>query len=106
MSLQLLNTSARLITDVDPVIINLCEQLGIASRGIDIEYDHMYLALADSPEIFLTSSSIRTNEDVYTTPDVFLNIILDIASGMITKLAYEKQGYTYAPFTNRTSRNH
>ena len=95
MSLQLLSTSARLITDVDPVIINLCEQLEIDSRWIDIEHDHVYLALADSPEIFLTSSSIRLKEDVYTSPDVFLNIILDIASGMPTKLAYEKQGYTF-----------
>ena len=95
MSLQLLNSACRLITDVDPVIINLCKQLEIHSRWIDIEHDHMYLALADSPEIFLTSSSIRLKEDVYTTPDVFLNIILDIASGMATKLAYEKQGYTF-----------
>ena len=95
MSLQLLNSAGCLITDVDPVIINLCKQLEIASRWIDIEHDHMYLALADSPEIFLTSSSIRLKEDVYITPDVFLNIILDIASGMATKLAYEKQGYTF-----------
>ena len=94
MSLQLLNTSARLITDVDPVIINLCEQLGIKTDAID-GHDHMYLALADSPEMFLTSASIRSKKDVYTTPDVFLNILLDIVSGMPTKLAYEKQGYTF-----------
>ena len=95
MSLQLLSTSARLITDVDPVIINLCEQLGIKIGWIDIRHDHMYLALADSPEMFLTSASMRLKEDVYTTPDVFLNILLDIASGMSTKLAYENQGYTF-----------
>lgn len=95
MSLQLLNSPTRLITDVDPVIINLCKQLGIDSHWIDIEHDHMYLALADRPERFLTSSSIRVKEDVYITPDVFLNIILDITSGMPTKLAYEKQGYTF-----------
>ena len=87
MSLQLLSTSARLITDVDPVIINLCEQLGIKTRWIAIEHDHMYLALIDSPEMFLASASIRSKEDVYTTPDVFLNIHLDIASGMTAKLA-------------------
>ena len=95
MSLHLLNSASRLITDIDPVIINLCQQLEVASRWIDIEHDHMYLALADSPEIYLTSSSIRLKEDVYITPDVFLNIILDIASEMPTKLAYEKQGYTF-----------
>ena len=95
MSLQLLNSASRLITDVDPVIINLCQQLGIETGWIDIEHDHMYLALADSPEMFLTSSSIRSKEDVYTTPDVFLNILLDIISGTPTKLAYEKQGYTF-----------
>ena len=95
MSLQLLSTSARLITDVDPVIINLCGQLGIKIRWIDIARDHMYLALANSPEMFLTSASTRSKQDAYTTPDVFLNIILDIASGMSTKLAYEKQGYTF-----------
>ena len=95
MSLHLLNSAGRLITDVDPVIINLCEQLGIKTGWIDIGHDHMYLALADSPEMYLTSASMRLKEDVYTTPDVFLNILLDIASGMTTKLAYEKQGYTF-----------
>ena len=95
MSLQLLNSAGRLITDVDPVIINLCKQFEIDSRWIDIEHDHMYLALADSPEIYLTSASIRLKEDVYITPDIFLNIILDIASGIPIKLAYEKQGYTF-----------
>ena len=45
--------------------------------------------------MYLTSASMRSKEDVYTTPDVFLNILLDIASGMPTKLAYEKQGYTF-----------
>ena len=95
MSLQLLSSAGRLITDIDPVIINLCQQLEVDSRWIDIEQDHMYLALADSPEMFLTTASMRSREDVYTTPDVFLNIILDIASGMPAKLAYEKQGYTF-----------
>ena len=95
MSLQLLNSADKLITDVDPVIINLGKQLEIDSRWIDIEHDHMYLSLAARPERFLTSSSIRLNDDVYTTPDVFLNILLDIASGMPAKLAYEKQGYTF-----------
>ena len=95
MSLQLLNSAGRLITDIDPVIINLCQQLEVASRWIDIEHDHMYLVLADSPEMFLTTASMRSREDVYTTPDVFLNILLDIASGIPTKLAYEKQGYTF-----------
>ena len=95
MSLHLLNSAGRLITDIDPVIINLCEQLGIKTGWIGIGHDHMYLALAGSPDMFLTTASMRSNEDVYTTPDVFLNILLDIASGMPTKLAYEKQGYTF-----------
>ena len=95
MSLHLLSSAGRLITDVDPVIINLCHQLDIKAGWIDIGHDHMYLALVDSPDMFLTSASIRSKEDVYTTPDVFLNILLDIASGMATKLAYEKQGYTF-----------
>lgn len=95
MSLHLLHSAGRLITDVDSVIINLCHQLDIKTGWIDIGHDHMYLALADSPEMFLISASMRSKEDVYTTPDVFLNILLDIASGTPTKLAYEKQGYTY-----------
>ena len=95
MSLQLLKSSARLITDVDPVIINLCQQLGIKTGWIDIGHDHMYLALVDNPEMFLTSSSLRSKEDVYATPDVFLNILLDVASGVLAITAFEKQGYTY-----------
>ena len=96
MSLQLLNTSARLITDVDPVIINLCEQLGIETYRIILEHDHMFIAQAQKLDcLFLTTSSRRTNKDVYTTPEIFLEILLDITSGTSTKLAYEKQGYTF-----------
>ena len=43
MPLQLLNTPARLITDVDPVIINLCQQLGIETHWIILEHDHIYI---------------------------------------------------------------
>ena len=96
MSLQLLSTPARLITDVDPVIINLCEQLGIKTFWIDFGHDHMFIAQAQNlKRLFLTTASKRRNEDVYTTPDVFLNILLDIASGMSVITAFEKQGYTY-----------
>ena len=96
MSLQLLSTPARLITDVDPVIINLCEQLGIEMHWNSLVRDHMFIAQAQDLEcLFLTTSYRRTNEDVYTTPDVFLNILLDITSGTPAKLAYEKQGYTF-----------
>ena len=96
MSLQLLSTPARLITDVDPVIINLCKQLGIKTFWIDFGHDHMFIAQAQKLEcLFLTTASKRRNEDVYTTPDVFLNILLDITSGTPAKLAYEKQGYTF-----------
>ena len=96
MSLQLLSTSARLITDIDPVIINLCRQLNIKTYSIILEDDHMYLAQVNKPEsLFLMTASKRTNKDVYTTPEIFLEILLDIASGTPTKLAYEKQGYTF-----------
>ena len=96
MSLHLLKSAGRLITDVDPVIINLCEQLGIKTGWIDIGHDHLFIAQAQKLEcLFLTTASKRRNEDVYTTPDVFLNILLDITSGTSAKLAYEKQGYTF-----------
>ena len=96
MSLQLLRAPARLITDVDPVIINLCQQLGIKTSWITLEHDHMFIAQAQNLErLFLTTSSRRTNKDVYTTPEIFLDILLDITSGTPAKLAYEKQGYTF-----------
>ena len=96
MSLQLLNSAERLITDIDPVIINLCHQLNIKTYSITLKDDHMYLAQASMPEsLFLMTASKRTNKDVYTTPEIFLEILLDIASGTPTKLAYEKQGYTF-----------
>lgn len=96
MSLHFLKTSARLITDVDPVIINLCQQLSIKTTWIILEHDHMFIAGAQNIEcLFLTTSSRRTNEDVYTTPEIFLEILLDITSGTPAKLAYEKQGYTF-----------
>ena len=44
MSLQLLTSAERLITDVDPVIINLCEQLGIETYWIIcVSYIHMIM---------------------------------------------------------------
>ena len=96
MSLQLLNPSARLITDVDPVIINLCQQLGIETYWIILEHDHIYIAHADNLKcLFLTTAPKRTPQDVYVTPDVFLNILLDVASGVLAITAFEKQGYTY-----------
>ena len=96
MPLQFLSTSARLITDVDPVIINLCQQLGIETYWIILEHDHIYMVHASNlKRLFITTAPKRTPHDVYTTPDVFLNILLDIASGMPAKLAYEKQGYTF-----------
>ena len=96
MSLQLLSTSARLITDVDPVIINLCQQFGIKTHRIILEDDHMFIALASKLKcLFLATSSKRTPRDVYTTPEIFLEILLDITSGTPAKLAYEKQGYTF-----------
>ena len=96
MSLQLLSTPARLITDIDPVIINLCQQLGIKTSCIVLEHDHMFIAYTSKLEwLFLTTASRRTPRDVYATPNVFLSILLDITSGMPTKLAYEKQGYTF-----------
>ena len=96
MSLQLLSTSARLITDVDPVIINLCQQFGIKTHRIILEDDHMFIAQAHNLKwLFLTTSAKRTPRDVYTTPEIFLDILLDITSGTPAKLAYEKQGYTF-----------
>ena len=96
MSLQLLNSAGRLITDVDPVIINLCKQLGIETYWIILEHDHIYIAHANNLKcLFLTTAPKRTPQDVYITPDVFLNILLDITSGMSAITAFEKQGYTY-----------
>ena len=96
MSLQLLKSASSLITDVDPVIINLCRQLGIKTYWIILERDHMYIAHANNlKRLFLTTATNRTPQDVYTTPEIFLDILLDITSGTPAKLAYEKQGYTF-----------
>ena len=36
-----------------------------------------------------------TLNDVRVTPEVFSKILMDIASGMEIKTAFEKQGYTF-----------
>ena len=96
MTLHKLATPYSLITDIDDLVITLVEILNVETCNIKPTYDHIYLAnIYDRHSMYIASSAIRAPTDVWTSPDRFYELILDILSGMPVIEAYEKQGYTF-----------
>lgn len=78
-----------LIVDPDSSIVDLAYLLGL-------DHDHFHIH-ANTHHKFqgLTSYMSPTLRDVRVSPEVFSKILIDIASGMEIKTAFEKQGYTF-----------
>ena len=85
-----------LIVDPDSSIVDLAYLLGLEVDGDSLDADHFYIH-ADMKHKFLslTSYSYPTLGDIRVTPEVFSKILIDIASGMEIKTAFEIQGYTF-----------
>ena len=83
-----------LTVDPDSSIVDLAYLLGLAV-DVELSHDHFHMH-SNTIHKFqeLTSYSSPTLEDVRVTPEVFSKILIDIASGMEIKTAFEKQGYT------------
>ena len=94
MKLHRLLAPSYLTVDPDSSIVDLAYLLGL-DVDVDINHDHFHI-LANTKHEFhaLTSYMSPTRRDVRVSPEVFSKILIDIASGMEIKAAFEKQGYT------------
>ena len=95
MKLHKLIAPSYLTIDPDSSIVDLAYLLGL-DVDVDLSHDHFHIH-ANTHHKFqgLTSYTSPTRRDVRTTPEVFSEILVDIASGMEIKTAFEKQGYTF-----------
>ena len=95
MKLRKLVAPQYLTVDPDNSIVDLAYLLGLAV-DVELSHDHFHIQ-SDAQANFqvLTSYRSPTLEDVRVTPEVFSKILIDIASGMEIKTAFEKQGYTF-----------
>ena len=95
MKLHRLLAPSYLIVDPDSSIVDLAYLLGL-DVNVDLSHDHFHIH-ANTQHKFreLTSYISPTDNDVRVTPEVFSKILIDIASGMEIKTAFEKQGYTF-----------
>lgn len=84
-----------LTVDPDKSIVDLAYLLGL-DVNVDLNHDHFHIhANTHHKFLELTSYMTPTLKDVRVTPEVFSKILIDIASGMEIKTAFEKQGYTF-----------
>ena len=95
MKLHRLLAPSHLTVDPDSSIVDLAYLLGL-DVDVDLDDDHFHIH-ADTKHKFqaLTSYKFATPNDVRVTPEVFSKILVDIASGMKIKTAFEKRGYTF-----------
>ena len=95
MNLHKLQSYSYLIVDPEKTIVDLAYLLGLGV-DVDLDHDHFYMAV-DTDINFkeITSYMFPTNRDVRVTPEVFIKILIDIASGTPLKSAFENQGYTF-----------
>ena len=95
MKLRKLIAPSYLTVAPDNSIGDLAYLLGL-DVDVDLSHDHFYIH-ADGKANFhaLTSYMSPTLRDVRVTTEVFTKILIDIASGMKIKTAFEIQGYTF-----------
>lgn len=95
MKLRKLIAPSYLTVDPDSSIVDLAYLLGL-DVDVDLSHDHFHIH-SDANVNFqaLTSYMSPTLRDVRVTPEVFSKILIDIASGMEIKTAFEIQGYTF-----------
>ena len=95
MKLRRLPAPSYLTIDPDRPIVDLAYLLGL-DVDVDLSHDHFHIhATTDHKFQELTSYMFPTLRDVRVTPEVFSEILVDIASGMEIKTAFEIQGYTF-----------
>ena len=95
MKLRRLLAPSYLTVDPDSSIVDLAYLLGL-DVDVDLNHDHFHIHATTHHKFQeLTSYMSPTLNDVRVTSEVFSKILIDIASGMETRTAFEKQGYTF-----------
>ena len=95
MYMQSLQGPAYLTVDPDQSIIDLAYLIGLEVHA-DLTHDHFHIQPATiTRDKYLTSYVSPTLGDIRVSTEVFSKILIDIASGMPIKIAFEKQGYTF-----------
>lgn len=95
MRMYSLHGPAYLTVDPDQSIIDLAYLLGLDVHA-DLTHEHFHIQPATKYRgTYLASHVTPTLGDVKVSVEVFSKILMDIASGMEIKTAFEKQGYTY-----------
>ena len=95
MYMQSLKGPAYLTVLPDSSIIDLAYLIGL-EVNVEPYHDHFHIKSATKDtNVCLTSCASPTLADIRVTTEVFSKILIDIASDMPIKTAFEKQGYTY-----------
>ena len=93
--MQNLRTSSYLTVDIDSRILDLIYLLNLPIY-LNPYHDHLYIGVNKQDDIDrVFSYGSKTPHDVRVSVEVFSEILIDIASGMKVKQAFERQGYTY-----------
>ena len=97
MNLITLESPAYLITPMDSSILTLAHLLNVElGKPFNTKVPYLFLVIDQETQSLIQISSDNAMDlDVEVSSKVFSEIIMDIASGMSVKTAFEKQGYTF-----------
>ena len=97
MNLITLYSSEDLTTSMDSSILTLAHLLNVdLGKPYNTNAPYLFLVIdRETQSLIRISSDYAMELDVEVSSKVFSEIIMDIASGMSVKTAFEKQGYTY-----------
>ena len=93
MELIYLFSFQSLITEPSAELLTLISFLEIPA-DICLEDDHVYI-VDKVGALSLGSFHARRESDVLISNEIYSDLLIDIASGMGIKTAFEKQGYTF-----------
>ena len=97
MNLITLASPGYLTTPMDSSILTLAHLLNIElGKPFNTNFPYLFLVIdRETQSLIQISYDYSRESDVEVSSKVFSEIIMDIASGMSVKTAFEKQGYTY-----------
>lgn len=97
MNLITLYSPGCLTTPMDNSILTLAHLLNVGlGNPFNTNVPYLFLVIDVETQSLIQISSDHVREsDVEVSSKIFSEIIMDIASGMPVKTAFEKQGYTY-----------
>ena len=97
MNLTTLNSPGCLTTSMDSSILTLAHLLNIElGKPFNANLPYLFLVIErETQSLIKISYDYARESDIEVSSKVFSEIIMDIASGIPVKTAFESQGYTY-----------